>query len=161
MPVNVAVHETPIFKLFQKQKFKGLADLVKNFDKLGVALTPRIRMMLISAALRQNRLDEALEHLSVMPKTKAAAEPPPVTLRLLSVAAEAQRLTEVVAKLQELQVKFDTKSLGEALSESLRRGDTVTCRQLYQLAAALSIPKSARTFEMLLKAHLSVEASGR
>jgi pentatricopeptide repeat protein len=41
------------------------------------------------------------------------------------------------------------------LTESFRRGDTVTCRQLYQLATSLSIPKGARTYEMLLKAHSS------
>jgi len=161
VPVNVTVYETLIFKLFQKQNFKELAKLVKKFEKLGVTLTPRIRMTLISSALRQNRLDEALEHLSAMPKTKAAAIPPPVTSRLLSVAGKAQRLTEVVGKLQELQVKFDTKSLDEALSESLKRGDTVTCRQLYQLASALKIPKSARTFEMLLKTHSSDSATVR
>merc|ERR1719197_673632 len=120
-----------------------------------MSLTPRMRMTLISAALRQSRLDEALTHLSQLPKNKAAAIPPPVTSRLLSVAGKSNRLTEVVDKLKELQVKFDTKSLDEALSESLKRGDTVTCRQLYQLAASLSIPKSARTFELLLKAHSS------
>ena len=104
---------------------------------------------------RQSRLDEALAHLSQLPKTKAAAIPSQVTSRMLSVAGKSQRLTEVVDKLKELQVKFDTKSLDEALSESLKRGDTVTCRQLYQLATSLSIPKGARTFEMLLKAHSS------
>ena len=55
--------------------------MVKKFDKLGVALTPRIRMTLISSALRQNRLDEALEHLSAMPKTKAAEKKRGVEVR--------------------------------------------------------------------------------
>merc|ERR1719353_1028543 len=112
-------------------------------------------MTLISTCLRQSRLDEALGHLLQLPKTKAAAIPPPVTSRLLSVAGKSQRLSEGVEKLKDLQVKFDTKSLDEALSESLKRGDTVTSRQLYQLATSLSIPKSAKTYEMFLKAHSS------
>ena len=158
-PLGSGLHPLGLHVVWSSSQ--ALAKLVKKFEKLGVTLTPRIRMTLISSALRQNRLDEALEHLSAMPKTKAAAIPPPVTSRLLSVAGKAQRLTEVVGKLQELQVKFDTKSLDEALSESLKRGDTVTCRQLYQLASALKIPKSARTFEMLLKTHSSDRATVR
>jgi len=155
VPVDVAIYETVIFKHFQKQNFKEVAKMVKKFESLQLSLTPRIRMTLISTSLRQSKLDEALEHLAQMPKARAAAIPLPIVSRLLSVSGKAHRLTEVVDTLKELKVKFETKMLDEVLAEALKRGDTVMCRHLYQLASSLSIPKSAQTFEMFIKSHAS------
>ena len=99
MPIDVPIYEALLLK--QKHNFKEVAKLAKRFGSIGVALTPRMRMTLISTALRQSRLDEALAPLSKLPKAKAAAIPPSVTSRLLSVAGKPQRLTEVVDKLKE------------------------------------------------------------
>merc|ERR1719326_2134677 len=112
-------------------------------------------MTLISTCLRQSKLDEALGHLSQLPKNRAGAIPPPVVSRLISTSGKAQRLNEVVDILKELNVKFETKMLDEVLSEALKRGDTLMCRHLYQLAASLSIPKSAQTYDMFIKSHAS------
>ena len=54
-----------------------------------------------------------------------------------------------------MQVALDTIFLDEALSESLKRGDAGTCRQLYQLVMSLSILKSVWAFEMWLTMHSS------
>merc|ERR1719498_232474 len=161
VPVDVSVHEALIFKHFQKQNYKEVAKVVEQFETRGISLTPRMRMTLISTALRQSKLDEALEHLAQMPKTRAAAIPPPVTSRLLLVAGKSQRFNEVVEVLKDLNVKFETKVIDEVLMEAFKRGDTVVCRQLYQLINSMSIPKSTRTYEMLVKSHSSDAATVR
>merc|ERR550514_994898 len=155
VPVDPVVYEALLFRHFQKQNYKEVGRLAHKFETLGLTLTARMRMTLISTALRQSRLDEALEHMAQLPKSKSGAIPPVVTSRILSVAGKSKRLGEVVERLKELKVKFDAKMLEDVLGEASRRQDTVMCRHLYQLAREQSIPKSEKTYEMFMKGHAS------
>merc|ERR1719274_168596 len=74
---------------------------------------------------------------------RSSGIPPPVISRLLLAAGKSQRFNEVVETLKELKVKLETKVFDEVLTEAVKRNETVICRQLYQLANSLSIPKSA------------------
>merc|ERR550514_864873 len=131
VPVDPVVYETLLFKHFQKQNYKEVGRLAHKFEKLGLTLTARMRMTLISTALRQSRLDEALEHMAQLPKSKSGAIPPVVTSRILSVAGKSKRLGEVVERLKELKVKFDAKMPAEGsevpLTEALGLTVLVIC----------------------------------
>merc|ERR1719247_3923517 len=69
-----------------------------------------MRLALIEAALRQAQLDDALQHLDLLPKNQAKALSQAMVARLVSLAAREQRRVEVVEKLKELKVQLPDQS---------------------------------------------------
>merc|ERR1719506_77576 len=116
-------------------------------ERCQVSITPKMRLMLAAATLRQSRLSDALEHVSLLPRKTAATTPsvssPPssgstlpqtMAARLVSLAAREQRLADAIQLLKELDVCLETQTLDDLLQEAARRQDTQMRQQLYDLA---------------------------
>merc|ERR1719197_1344386 len=110
-------------------------------------ITTKMRLMLVGAALRRSRLDDALQHVRLLPSKTVAASaavtspqsstktlPQSMVARLLSLAAREQRFHDAIQSLKDLEICLEAQTLDELLQEASRRRDTVMRQQLYQLA---------------------------
>merc|ERR1719163_2726095 len=110
-------------------------------------ITTKMRIMLIGAALRRSRLDDALQHMRLLPRKTVAGSaavtspqgnantlPQSMVARLLALAAREQRFHDAIQPLKDLEICLEAQSLDELLQEASRRQDTLMRQQLYQLA---------------------------
>merc|ERR1719284_2285900 len=103
-------------------------------ERCQVSITPKMRLLLIGAALRQSRLSDALEHVRLLPRGNDSTLPQTMIARLVSLAAREQRLPDAIQLLKELDVCLETQTLDDLLQEAARRQDTQMRQQLHQFA---------------------------
>jgi pentatricopeptide repeat protein len=112
----------------------------------------RKRLVLITAALRQSNMDDVFTHLKKLKQDVGSiCLPDQVAAKLLSLAVRDSQTSELLLRLSEMGVTFNTKNLDDTLREASRRKDAVMLRQLYVLTGTANIPKGPQTLELLIK----------
>lgn len=112
----------------------------------------------LHGALRQGRVQDALQHFQSLPACSAAT----CAARLLGALARLPVLAEdVVHTLTALEGRFDSRALEVAAAEAQRQGDLHACHQLYRIAGLAAIPKSSGALESLVRGHLCDPAAMR
>jgi len=109
-------------------------------------------------SLRQGKLEEAMTQFAELHANGGA--PLQMTSRFLTTLAKSDRITDVMDCSANLIGKLESQALEMAVAENVKRGDFTTCHQLFQIADSLTITKSSRTFEMLVR-HTSNQSTLR
>jgi len=119
----------------------------------------RKRLVLLAAALRQSNMEDVFTHLKKLKQDVGSIElPDQVAAKLLSLVVRDSETSELLVRLSEMGVSFNTKNLDDTLREASRRKDAVMLRQLYALSGTANILKGPQTLELLVKG-LATDAS--
>jgi len=106
-------------------------------------------VQLITKALRQGKIGEAVDLLQELPETKEGSVPEGLAHRLLMVVTRVPRSVDTMSRLKALSGKITSATLEAAMSDAVNNRDLTACRQLHTLSNITSIPKSKEIFEQL------------
>jgi len=129
------------------QKQEQTEDLAAACDQ---ELTP---VQVLTKALRQGKVSEAIDMLNDLPEVAAGSVPDCHAQRLLMALPRMPRSADVMVKLKAFAGKISAGPLEVALADALKSQDVQASRQLHALSNLLAIPKSQLSLETLAYAY--------
>jgi len=153
-PVDIAMYAGLMGGLLRRRNYDAVSATVLRVPAQD--LTPKMRTMLVTAAVHRARLDEALGHMRQMSAPadgSHAALAPGAVIQLLALAAREQRVSAAASELQRICARVETKQFEELIrSESKRAGGSTACRELIAAGTALNVPKGPVAYQALAHA---------
>merc|ERR1719502_1183768 len=139
-------------RLFPGKNHKDGSRTTKTAQELGnsralhIPEQNRDMFQIVFRALRQGKMEEAMTRFAELHLDGGV--PLQMTSRFLTTLAKSDHAIE---NAEELTGKLEPQALEMAVAENAKRGDYETCQRLRQVAEALSISKSPRTFEIIAR----------
>lgn len=109
------------------------------------------KYQLVTKALRQARISDAITLLQEFPEVSAGSLPANIAPRLLMAAAKSPIFDEVISEMSVFHGKIEQRSFDAVVLEASKNKDAVAGRQLLTISCALSIPKSHQALTVLAK----------
>jgi len=107
---------------------------------------------LVTKALRQGEVGNAIDLLKKMPETIAGYVPANVAPRLLMAVAKSSDFENVMTQLCALSLNIEARSFEAAANEAATNKDKTAGRQIYAISRLMSIPMNAQMLEAFAKA---------